>query len=114
MVARDGSGNYRTIKEAVDALGRIKGRGNERRVIVHVKAGVYDERVEIPRNLKNVMFVGDGMGKTVVTGRRNVIDGGTTVNSATFRKYHLFSSNFFFKFLIHFRCTFVCKLIIFL
>ncbi|XP_010692199.2 probable pectinesterase/pectinesterase inhibitor 36 [Beta vulgaris subsp. vulgaris] len=87
VVARDGSGNYRTIKEAVDALGRIKGRGNERRVIVHVKAGVYDERVEIPRNLKNVMFVGDGMGKTVVTGRRNVIDGGTTVNSATFRVF---------------------------
>ncbi|XP_056691560.1 pectinesterase [Spinacia oleracea] len=86
VVARDGSGNYRTIKEAVDALVRMRVRG-ETRVIVYVKAGVYDETVEIPRHLQNVMFVGDGMGKTVVTGRRNVIDGGTTVNSATFRVF---------------------------
>uniref|UniRef100_A0A803LI85 Pectinesterase n=1 Tax=Chenopodium quinoa TaxID=63459 RepID=A0A803LI85_CHEQI len=86
VVARDGSGNHQTINKAVDALDKIKNRG-ESRVIVYVKAGVYDEIVEIPRHLINVMFVGDGIGKTVVTGRKNVVDGGTTVNSATFRVF---------------------------
>uniref|UniRef100_A0A803KYS3 Pectinesterase n=1 Tax=Chenopodium quinoa TaxID=63459 RepID=A0A803KYS3_CHEQI len=86
VVARDGSGNHQTINKAVDAIDKIKNRG-ESRVIVYVKAGVYDEIVEIPRHLTNVMFVGDGMGKTVVTGRKNVVDGGTTVNSATFRVF---------------------------
>ncbi|KAL2892447.1 putative pectinesterase/pectinesterase inhibitor 36 [Bienertia sinuspersici] len=88
VVARDGSGNYRTINEAIrNLLGRMNGNIGKRRMIVYVKAGVYGESVEIPRNLKDVMFVGDGMGKTIVTGRGNVIDGDSTLGSATFRVF---------------------------
>ncbi|KAL5571925.1 hypothetical protein UlMin_021522 [Ulmus minor] len=83
VVAKDGSGTHRTINEAVEALDRI-GHKRPQRVIVYVKAGVYNEKVVIDRNMRNVMFVGDGMGKTVVTGRRNVPDGDTTLTSATF------------------------------
>ena len=86
MVAQDGSGNYRTINEAVAALGRLGGNRPER-AVVYVKSGVYKEKVEIGRDLKNVMFVGDGIDKTVVTGSQNVQDGATTFNSATFGKY---------------------------
>ncbi|KAK9742801.1 hypothetical protein RND81_03G198200 [Saponaria officinalis] len=84
VVAKDGSGNYRSINEAVNALGRLSNKGRGKRVVVHVKAGVYDENVEIGRHLINVMFVGEGVHKTVVTGRRNYVDGDTTVSSATF------------------------------
>nr|GMD34812.1 probable pectinesterase/pectinesterase inhibitor 36 [Ipomoea batatas]GMD38131.1 probable pectinesterase/pectinesterase inhibitor 36 [Ipomoea batatas] len=83
VVAQDGSGNYKTINEAVSALSRM-GNGGERRVVVYVKAGVYNERVEIERGMKNVMLVGDGMDRTIITGNRNVQDGSTTFGSATF------------------------------
>lgn len=83
MVAQDGSGNYKTINEAVAAIAR-SGRDRPERVVVHVKSGVYKEKVEIGRELHNIMFVGDGIDKTIVTSSQNVHDGATTFNSATF------------------------------
>lgn len=92
VVAQDGSGHYKTINEAVDALGKSSGGGGGRK-IVHVKAGVYYENVEISRNLKDLMFVGDGMDKTIVSGHKSVVGGSTTLSSATFgtlKCFHLF------------------------
>ncbi|XAR63189.1 Pectinesterase, partial [Bertholletia excelsa] len=83
VVARDGSGNYKSINEAVGALARM-GRGRPERVIIYVKAGVYNERVEIGKKMKNVMMVGDGVDKTIITGDQNVVDGASTLSSATF------------------------------
>ncbi|KAL3616530.1 hypothetical protein CASFOL_039920 [Castilleja foliolosa] len=83
VVAQDGSGNYKTINDAVAALAQL-GQNRAQRVVVYVKSGVYNEKVEIGRDLKNIMFVGDGIDKTVVTGNQNVQDGATTLNSATF------------------------------
>lgn len=85
VVAQDASGNYKTINEAVTALSRL-GRNRAQRVVVYVKSGVYKERVDIGRHLNNIMFVGDGIDKTIVTGNSNVQDGSTTLNSATFGK----------------------------
>ncbi|CAI9103659.1 OLC1v1002183C2 [Oldenlandia corymbosa var. corymbosa] len=67
VVAQDGSGNHRSINEAVSALAKM-GRNRPGRAIIYVKSGIYHEKVEIERNLENVMFVGDGMDRTVVTG----------------------------------------------
>ncbi|KAL3814933.1 hypothetical protein ACJIZ3_016201 [Penstemon smallii] len=83
VVAQDGSGNYRTINEAVAAVARL-GHTRPERVVIYVKSGTYNEKVEIGSYLKNLMFVGDGMDQTIVTGNRNVQDGSTTMNSATF------------------------------
>ena len=85
VVAKDGSGTHKTINEAVAALARM-GHSRPQRAIMYVKSGVYHEKVEIDRNLRNVMFVGDGMSRTIVTGNRNVPDGATTLSSATFGK----------------------------
>ncbi|CAN0921450.1 Probable pectinesterase/pectinesterase inhibitor 36 [Linum grandiflorum] len=82
VVAQDGSGTHRSINDAVEAAGRR--RTSAERVVIYVKAGVYNERVEISRRLKNLMLVGDGIDRTVITGSRNVPDGSTTYNSATF------------------------------
>ncbi|KAL8153019.1 hypothetical protein V2J09_010779 [Rumex salicifolius] len=86
VVARDGSGTYTTIKAAVDDLSSklIRAEGETSRVIVYIKAGVYTEKVEIGRRMKNLMFVGDGIDKTIITGHRNYVDGYTTLSSATF------------------------------
>ncbi|CAM8907229.1 unnamed protein product [Rhodiola kirilowii] len=83
VVAKDGSGTHTTINDAVSAMSKM-GKNRPWRLIVYVKAGVYNENVVIERDLKNVMFVGDGIDKTIVTGSKNVVDGFTTFNSATF------------------------------
>lgn len=82
VVAQDGSGNYKTISEAIAAVPKlIKG---DSRFVIHVKAGVYKENVEIKRTIHNLMIVGDGMDSTIVTSNKNVQDGSTTFRSATF------------------------------
>ncbi|XP_038877777.1 probable pectinesterase/pectinesterase inhibitor 36 [Benincasa hispida] len=84
VVAKDGSGTHTTINGAVVALTRTGRRRRGERIVIYVKAGVYKENVEIGIQLKNIMVVGDGADKTMVIGSRNVPDGATTYNSATF------------------------------
>ncbi|XP_051143216.1 pectinesterase-like [Andrographis paniculata] len=80
VVAQDGSGNFRRIKDALDAAARRSGDG---RFVIRVRRGVYRENLEIGKGLKNVMLVGDGMRYTFITGSRSVGGGSTTFNSAT-------------------------------
>lgn len=76
VVAQDGSGNYKTVAAAVAAAKSSSGR-----YVIYVKAGVYNEKIEI--KAKNIMLVGDGIGKTILTGSKSVGGGSTTFNSAT-------------------------------
>jgi len=81
VVAQDGSGNYKTIMEAINAANKRSGSG---RFVIHVKSGVYKENVVIGNKMNNIILVGDGMGKTIITGSKSVGGGSTTFNSATF------------------------------
>ncbi|KAI4386907.1 hypothetical protein MLD38_004784 [Melastoma candidum] len=78
-VAADGSGDYRTVSAAV-ADAPLK---SEKRYVIRIKAGVYEENVEVPKKKTNIMFLGEGRGKTVVTSNRSVVNGSTTFKSAT-------------------------------
>ncbi|XP_068634635.1 pectinesterase 2-like [Aristolochia californica] len=81
VVAQDGSGNYRTIREALDAAGMRRRTG---RFIIYVKAGTYQEYLVVGVNLNNIMLVGDGREKTIITGSRSADRGGHgTYGSAT-------------------------------
>ncbi|KAF8035651.1 hypothetical protein BT93_C1624 [Corymbia citriodora subsp. variegata] len=80
VVAQDGSGNYKTISEAITAASKRSGTA---RYIIYIKAGTYSENVEVGSKLENIMFVGDGIGKTIITGSKIVGGGSTTFNSAT-------------------------------
>ncbi|XP_009628696.2 pectinesterase 2-like [Nicotiana tabacum] len=80
VVAKDGSGNFKTVKEAVAAAGKRKGSA---RFVIYVKAGIYSENVDLGSKLKNIMLVGDGIGKTIITGSKSVGGGSTTFKSAT-------------------------------
>ncbi|KAK6134248.1 hypothetical protein DH2020_032010 [Rehmannia glutinosa] len=84
VVAQDGSGNYKTISEALAAAAKRRTSGTNKRFVIYVKKGIYKENVEIMRSMKNLMLIGDGIDATVVTGNRNVQDGSTTFRSATF------------------------------
>lgn len=73
--------NYKTVQEAVDAAPDTNGTV---KFVIRIKEGVYEETVRVPFEKKNVVFIGDGMGKTVITGSLNVGQPGmTTFNSAT-------------------------------
>ncbi|KAF3779109.1 putative pectinesterase/pectinesterase inhibitor 12 [Nymphaea thermarum] len=79
VVAQDGSGDFTTISDAIQAVPDK----SLTRVVVYVKEGVYDENVEIPRRKQYVALLGDGADRTIVTGNRSVGDGWTTFRSAT-------------------------------
>ncbi|RWW81714.1 hypothetical protein BHE74_00009876 [Ensete ventricosum] len=87
VVAKDGSGNYKTISEAVAAS--VNRRQGTSRFVIYVKAGVYKETVDIATNMKNLMMFGDGKDATIVTGSKNFVDGTPTFDTATFRKFSL-------------------------
>ncbi|CAA6658713.1 unnamed protein product [Spirodela intermedia] len=78
-VAQDGSGNFTTIGDAVAAVPNNSGD----RTVIIVRAGVYNENVEIPSYKTNVVFLGDGSNATVIRGSRSVGGGWTTFRSAT-------------------------------
>ncbi|GLJ32205.1 hypothetical protein SUGI_0648230 [Cryptomeria japonica] len=79
VVAQDGSGNYRTIAEAIDAVPEQ----SSKRYIIYIKAGTYKENIDISNKISNLMLVADGKDKTVVTGSKSVQDGVTTFKTAT-------------------------------
>ena len=85
VVAKDGSGNFTTIMEAVNATADH----SKARIVIYIKAGEYFENVEVVKKKTNLMFVGDGIGKTVVKASRSVVDGWTTYRSATVGNLHL-------------------------
>lgn len=82
IVAQDGSGNYKTINEALYAIPK----NSESTFVIYIKEGVYKEQVWLNRSMTNVMMIGDGPTKTTITGNLNFIDGTTTFKTATFGK----------------------------
>ncbi|QCE15251.1 pectinesterase [Vigna unguiculata] len=74
------AGCYQTVQAAV----RAAPDRAEERFVIYIKEGVYVERVRVPLKKRNLVFLGDGIGKTVITGSANVGQLGiTTYNSAT-------------------------------
>ncbi|KAI3800102.1 hypothetical protein L1987_35410 [Smallanthus sonchifolius] len=68
MVAKDGSGNFTTVQEAVNSAGH--GRGG-RRYVIYVKSGVYEEHVVIPQDITYITMFGAGINKTIITGNQH-------------------------------------------
>ncbi|CAA6663421.1 unnamed protein product [Spirodela intermedia] len=80
VVAKDGSGNFTTIGEALDAVPKK----SKNTTVMYIKEGVYEESVQVNRSLTNLMMVGDGPTKTKITGSLNFVDGTPTFKTATF------------------------------
>ncbi|KAJ9547725.1 hypothetical protein OSB04_020268 [Centaurea solstitialis] len=79
VVAKDGSGNFTTIGEALNAAPN----SSNTRFVIYIKSGAYYEYLEVINKKKMIMLVGDGIGKTLIKGNRSVVDGWTTFRSAT-------------------------------
>lgn len=81
VVAQDGNGTHTTIEDALNAV--AANREKNCRAVIRIRAGTYNEIIRIPTKVKNIMLVGDGKGRTIIAGHRNVVDGSTTFNTAT-------------------------------
>ncbi|KAL9683825.1 hypothetical protein QQ045_021252 [Rhodiola kirilowii] len=79
VIAKDGSGDYKTLSEAVP---HIPKKSNTTYAI-YVKEGVYTEQVVFNSSHTNVFLYGDGPTKTKITGSLNYADGVPTSKTAT-------------------------------
>lgn len=62
-VATDGTGDFKTIQEAVNAVRDH----SEIKATIRIKAGVYHEKLVIPTWKKNVALIGEDRERTVIT-----------------------------------------------
>lgn len=76
VVAQDGSGNYRTVSEAVKAAPGTS------RFVIYVKEGVYREKIRSSKD--GITLVGDGKYSTIIVGDHSVARGASLAASATF------------------------------
>ena len=62
-VAQDGSGNFKTIQEAINAVRDL----SQQQVTIHIKNGTYPEKLIIPSWKTNISLVGESKEKTIIT-----------------------------------------------
>jgi len=63
VVAKDGSGNFKTVQEAVNACRDYA----ERDYLIFVKNGVYEEKLVIPTWKKRLTIIGENVDNTIIT-----------------------------------------------
>ncbi|QCE15588.1 pectinesterase [Vigna unguiculata] len=81
VVSKDGNGTVKTIADAIKKVPEY----SSRRFIIYVRAGRYEEEnLKLGKKKTNVMFIGDGKGKTVITGGKNYYNNLTTFHTASF------------------------------
>lgn len=61
-VAKDGSGDYRYIQDAIDAM-RVYPL---QRITLYIKNGVYTEKIVLPTDNTDVTFIGESVDKTII------------------------------------------------
>lgn len=62
-VAKDGSGDYKFIQDAIDAM-RVFPLAP---ITLYIKNGIYNEKIELPANNTDVTFIGESVEKTIIT-----------------------------------------------
>ena len=62
-VAKDGSGDYRYIQDAIDAM-RVYPLSP---ITLYIRNGVYNEKIELPETNTDVSFIGESVDKTIIS-----------------------------------------------
>ncbi len=61
-VAKDGTGDYYTIQDAIDAM-RVYPLAP---ITLYIKNGIYNEKIELPANNTDVTFIGENVDSTII------------------------------------------------
>ena len=87
FVARDGTGEFRTIDEAIEVCRAFM----DYHKVIFVKNGIYKEKLIIPQWLQNIEICGESAEKTIITydDHANVKRPETGMPMGTFRTYTL-------------------------
>lgn len=64
IVAQDGTGDYKTVQEAIDAVPDYRKAGTTR---IFIRNGVYKEKVVLAESKQSVTLVGESVEKTILT-----------------------------------------------
>lgn len=93
VVAQDGSGQFKSVQKAFDAVPT----GNKDTIIIHVKKGVYKERLVLDTRKDFVKLVGEDANETVLTFDNHagkILANGDTVNTWTSASFFIYANNF--------------------
>ncbi|WP_083256974.1 pectinesterase family protein [Arcticibacter eurypsychrophilus] len=63
VVAKDGSGEYTTIQDAINAMRVFP----LKLITLYIKNGIYNEKIELPTSNTDVTFIGESVDKTIIT-----------------------------------------------
>jgi pectinesterase len=93
VVAKDGSGDFITVQEAIDAVPDFR----KNRTTIFIKNGVYTEKLVLPGSKTDVSFIGEDVEKTILThndfaSKKNIFDEemGTTGSTS----FYIFGNGF--------------------
>ncbi|WP_340111372.1 pectinesterase family protein [Maribellus mangrovi] len=63
VVAKDGSGDFITVQEAIDAVPDFR----KNRTVIFIKEGTYKEKLVLAASKTNVTFLGENLDKTILS-----------------------------------------------
>ncbi|WP_321286933.1 pectinesterase family protein [uncultured Sunxiuqinia sp.] len=63
VVSKDGSGDFTTVQEAIDAVPHFR----KERTTIFIKNGVYKEKLILPSSKNKVTFIGESVENTLIT-----------------------------------------------
>ena len=92
-VAQDGSGNYKTVQEAMNAVPT----NNSSRFIIYVRNGVYKEKILLDSTKKFVTLIGEDKFKTILTYNDHtgkLSPSGDTINTRTSWSFKILANDF--------------------
>ena len=93
IVAQDGSGNFKTVQEAINAVPDMR----KKETVIFIKNGTYKEKLLLPESKSMVTFIGENVNQTILAyddyaGKKNVF--GEEKGTSGSAGFYIYASNF--------------------
>lgn len=92
-IAQDGSGDYKTVQEAFDAIPAL----NKKPITIYIKKGIYKEKLHLDAGKNSVTIIGEDKFATILTyddHTGKLSPKGDTINTRTSWSFKIESNNF--------------------
>lgn len=93
VVAKDGSGNFKTIREAINAVPDMR----RNTTVIYIKNGVYKEKLVLAESKSMVHFIGESIDSTIITfddyaSKKNVF--GEEIGTSGSASFYIYGKDF--------------------